>query len=123
MTPLSAPAFCCQLLLMFVLADSKGWAQPLSPTAAPVDSLAVRFRPANPYRPTLRQLALPAALLGVAVLSTEGVDVLETDEAVQRAVQAHFPGFQTTLDDQLRHLPAVATLGLPGRRERGAQHG
>ena len=55
---------------------------------------------------------LPAALLGVAVLGTEGVDVLETDEAVQREVQAHFPKFQTSLDDQLRHVPAVAALGL-----------
>lgn len=100
------------LLTALVLANSKSWAQQQSPPVAPADSIPVRFRPPNPYRPTLRQLALPAALLGVAVLSTEGVDVLETDEAVQRAVQAHFPRFQTSLDDQLRHVPAVATLGL-----------
>ena len=97
---------------MFVLAGSKGWTQPCSPIAAPLDSIAARLSPVNPCRPTLRQLVLPAALLGVAVLSTEGVDVLETDEAVQRAVRARFPRFQTSLDDQLRHVPAVAALGL-----------
>lgn len=100
------------LLLVALSLTSKGWAQALPPPMVPSDSIPATYRPVNPYRPTLRQLALPIALLGVAVLSTEGVDVLETDEAVQRAVQAHFPRFQTSLDDQLRHVPAVATLGL-----------
>lgn len=68
--------------------------------------------PRNPFRPTLRQLAVPALLLGVATLGTEGVDALETDEAIQASVKRHFPRFETSLDDQLRHMPAVATLGL-----------
>ncbi|MBW3127146.1 phosphatase PAP2 family protein [Hymenobacter profundi] len=98
--------------LVALLLTGKSWAQALPLPVAPADSISVTVRPLHPYRPTLRQLALPAALLGVAVLSTEGVDALETDEAVQEEVREHFPRFQTSLDDQLRHVPAVATLGL-----------
>ena len=108
----SPSRFSAGLLLVALFSTGSSWAQALPPQAARADSIPVTYRPVNPYRPTLRQLALPAALLGVAVLSTEGVDVLETDEAVQREVRAHFPRFQTSLDDQLRHVPAVATLGL-----------
>ena len=81
---------------------------------APADSTSqtAQVPAGNPYGPTLRQLAGPAVLLIVAVLSTKGVGALKIDAPVQREVQARFPAFHTTLDDQLRHVPAVATLGL-----------
>lgn len=87
-------------------------AQPLSSLALPADT-GVAPLPAGPaYRPTLRQLTVPAALLSVAVLSTKGGGWLPIDGPVQREVQARFPRFQTTVDDQLRHVPAAASLTL-----------
>lgn len=103
------------LLAALLFCPAPGRAQALPAPPAPTDTVPPPTpvpRGPNPYRPTWRQLALPAGLLAVGVLSTEGVDALETDEAVQREVRAHFPGFETSLDDQLRHVPAVATLGL-----------
>lgn len=91
------------VLAQAVAADSATASRPVA---------AASYQAANPYQPTLRQLALPALLLGVAALGTEKVDVLETDEAVQGEVLEHFPRFQTSLDDYLRHVPAAATLGL-----------
>ena len=98
--------------MALLLAQVKAWAQTLPMKVAAVDSIPVTYHPVHPARPTLRQLALPAALLGVAVLTTQGVGALESDEALQEEVREHFPQFQTSLDDQLRHVPAVATLGL-----------
>ena len=61
--------------------------------------------------PALRQLVVPATLLTLAVLGTEKIDVLETDEALRREVQAHVH-LQTSLDDQLRNVPAYVSMGL-----------
>ncbi|WP_185817070.1 phosphatase PAP2 family protein [Hymenobacter metallilatus] len=101
-------------LLLVLGWPNTSWAQAIMQTPTPADSVITpaNLLPRNPYRPTLRQLALPALLLGVAALGTEKVDVFETDEALQEEVREHFPRFQTSLDDQLRHVPAVATLGL-----------
>lgn len=62
-------------------------------------------------RPAFRRTVVPAALLTLAVLGTEKVDVFETDEALRREVTARVH-LQTSLDDQLRHVPALASLGL-----------
>jgi membrane-associated phospholipid phosphatase len=107
------PLLLC-LLLLLLGRPANSWAQAVMQAPTPTDSVITPagYPPRNPYRPTLRQLALPALLLGVAALGTEKVDVLETDEAIQGAVKSHFPRFETSLDDQLRHVPAVATLGL-----------
>jgi membrane-associated phospholipid phosphatase len=106
-----------RLLLLVLLLGTAGLSRPAQAQpgfylTSPADTVVAAL-PAGPaYRPTLRQLALPAALLSVAVLSTKGVGLLPIDGPVQRQVQARFPGFQTTVDDQLRHVPAAASLAL-----------
>ncbi|WP_165903599.1 phosphatase PAP2 family protein [Hymenobacter gummosus] len=62
-------------------------------------------------KPVLRRVLVPATLLTLAVLSTKKVGVLETDAAVRAQVQAG-PRIRTNIDDQLRHTPAYASLGL-----------
>jgi uncharacterized membrane protein len=62
-------------------------------------------------RPAFRRTVVPAALLTLAVLGTEKVDAMETDEALRREVRAHVR-IRTNIDDQLRHVPAYASLGL-----------
>ena len=104
-------------LVLLLLTGLRGHGMAQLPTVAPAERDSVAHPapfgpPNNRYRPTLRQLAVPTVLLGVAVLSTKGVDLLKIDAPIQAAVQRHFPQFQTTIDDQLRHVPAVATLGL-----------
>ncbi|MBF9144541.1 phosphatase PAP2 family protein [Hymenobacter properus] len=78
------------------------------------DSLRV-FTPGRLHRltgsPAFRRTVVPATLLTLAVLGTEKVDVFETDEALRREVTARVH-LQTSLDDQLRHVPALASLGL-----------
>jgi membrane-associated phospholipid phosphatase len=63
------------------------------------------------HQPAFRQAVVPAALLTLAVLGTEKVDALETDELLHREVQQHVH-IQTTIDDYLRNVPAYASLGL-----------
>ena len=104
-------------LVLLLLTGLRGHGMAQLPTVAPAERDSVTYPapfgpPNNRYRPTLRQLAVPTVLLGVAVLSTKGVDLLKIDAPIQAAVQRHFPQFQTTIDDQLRHVPAVAALGL-----------
>ncbi|GAB3825890.1 hypothetical protein GCM10028821_07410 [Hymenobacter jeollabukensis] len=62
-------------------------------------------------RPAFRRAVVPAALLTLAVLGTEKVDVFETDEELRAEVHEHLR-IRTNLDDQLRHVPAYASLGL-----------
>lgn len=61
--------------------------------------------------PAFRRTVVPGALLTLAVLGTEKVDVFETDEALRREVQARIH-LQTSIDDQLRNVPAYASIGL-----------
>ncbi|OON66238.1 hypothetical protein B0919_22395 [Hymenobacter sp. CRA2] len=62
-------------------------------------------------QPVVRQAAVPVALLSLAVLGTEKVDAMETDE-VLRAEVHKYVHIRTNLDDQLRHVPAYAALSL-----------
>lgn len=61
--------------------------------------------------PAFRRTILPATLLTLAVLGTEKIDVLETDEALREEMQEHVR-IHTSIDDQLRHVPAYASIGL-----------
>jgi membrane-associated phospholipid phosphatase len=61
--------------------------------------------------PAFRRTVVPGALLTLAVLGTEKIDVFETDEALRREVQARVH-LQTSIDDQLRNVPAYASIGL-----------
>lgn len=70
-------------------------------------SALVRFT----ARPAFRRAIVPATLLTLAVLGTEKVDALETDEALREEVHEHLR-IRTNLDDQLRHVPAYASIGL-----------
>lgn len=86
----------------------------LAPRRMVVDSL----QPARPSRfqrltasPAFRRTVVPGALLTLAVLGTEKVDVFETDEALRAEVQQHVH-IQTSLDDYLRNVPAYASIGL-----------
>jgi len=106
------------------------WPAVQAQTSAPADTLARGgARPTSPLRldslraltpsyrtrfmasPAFKRAVVPAALLTLAVLGTEKVDVLETDEALRREVVGRVH-VQTSLDDQLRHVPALASLGL-----------
>nr|WP_262908026.1 phosphatase PAP2 family protein [Hymenobacter sp. 15J16-1T3B] len=68
-------------------------------------------RPRFTARPAFRRTIVPATLLTLAVLGTEKVDVLESDEELREEVHEHLR-IRTNLDDQLRHVPAYASLGL-----------
>jgi hypothetical protein len=58
-----------------------------------------------------RKAVVPAAFLTWAVLNTEKVDMTETDELLRSEVQK-YPRPQTSIDDHLRHVPALASLSL-----------
>ena len=61
--------------------------------------------------PAFRRTVVPGALLTLAILGTGQGNVLGTDEAVRRQVQSRLR-IQTGIDDQLRHVPAYASIGL-----------
>lgn len=61
--------------------------------------------------PAFRRTVVPGAVLTLAILGTGKGNVLGTDEAVRREVQSRLR-IQTGIDDQLRHVPAYASIGL-----------
>ncbi|WP_180754657.1 MULTISPECIES: phosphatase PAP2 family protein [unclassified Hymenobacter] len=69
-----------------------------------------RVRPATWV--VLRGLVVPAALIAAGALTTEHVEVINSDEAVREESREHLRWVRTNLDDQLRHAPAYTTLGL-----------
>lgn len=111
---------CSSMLLLFCLAlqtpvtaqasrDSSRMSlnQPPQDTSRGLRVSILRFT----ARPAFRRTVVPAALLTLAVLGTEKVDAMETDEALRREVRAHVR-IRTNIDDQLRNVPAYASLGL-----------
>ncbi|SFQ68625.1 phosphatase PAP2 family protein [Hymenobacter arizonensis] len=85
---------------------------------APRQPVADSVRPVGPARyhhftasPAFRRTVVPGALLTLAVLGTRKVNVLGIDEPLRREVQSR-THIRTEIDDQLRHVPAYATLGL-----------
>jgi membrane-associated phospholipid phosphatase len=99
-----------------------GWplaagAQQLS-TPAP-DSLAVSARTSVLRRaacwagqPAGQRVLVPAGLFAAGVLTTRRVAVVNSDEEVREELSEHVVPVRTTIDDELRHVPAVAALGL-----------
>lgn len=84
----------------------------LCPLLSSADSLAApRGRRWVSAGPLLRHAAAPALLLTLAVLGTEKVDVFETDELLRAELGEH-RRIRTSLDNQLRNVPAYASLGL-----------
>jgi len=63
-------------------------------------------------KPLVRSVLVPGLLIGAGALTTERVDMLETDEAIHTEVQKHVPPVHTNVEDQLRYVPAYASLGL-----------
>ncbi|WP_022824539.1 phosphatase PAP2 family protein [Hymenobacter norwichensis] len=109
-----------------------------APPAAPtrLDSLLARGRvvygtargQVERFRrlPTVQRLALPALLIGSGALLRHEVEVfdleIEADESVRAGAREHLSWVRTHVDDQLRHVPAYATLGLSLAGVKG-QHG
>lgn len=67
-------------------------------------------------RPAVRHLAVPALLLGTGVVLRGEVELFdmeaEPDQLVRTNARRHLSWVRTHLDDQLRHVPGYATLGL-----------
>ena len=70
----------------------------------------------NPTRPAAQVVRwgvlVPAALLAAGALTTHRVELLESDEEMREESREHLRWVHTSADDQLRHVPAYATLGL-----------
>ncbi|MBG8556040.1 phosphatase PAP2 family protein [Hymenobacter sp. BT594] len=63
-------------------------------------------------QPAHRRVLVPALLFSAGALTTRRVELVASDEQVREEVQEHVPVVRTSLDDQLRHLPAATALGL-----------
>ena len=91
--------------------------QPASAVPAASDSVAPRpslLRRSARWagRPATRRVLVPALLLSAGALTTRGVAVIDSDEEMREELGEHLPPVRTTIDDQLRHVPAAAVLGL-----------
>ncbi|MFC7671397.1 hypothetical protein ACFQT0_31300 [Hymenobacter humi] len=51
-------------------------------------------------------------LLGAGALTTHRVALVESDEELREELREHLQPFRTSVDDQLRHVPAYAAVGL-----------
>lgn len=88
------------------------------PSLAP-DTLAVPARASGLRRaahwaaqPAGRRVLVPVSLFAAGVLTTRRVAVVNSDEELREELGAHVTPIRTTIDDELRHVPAVAALGL-----------
>ncbi|MDO7875795.1 phosphatase PAP2 family protein [Hymenobacter sp. ASUV-10] len=89
----------------------------LSPAVAihpPADSLVVpRCRLSRVWHcPAVRMALPPVAFITAGALTTRKVGMLDTDEELRDELQEHVPEPNTRIDDQLRYVPAYASLGL-----------
>ncbi|MFC7671320.1 phosphatase PAP2 family protein [Hymenobacter humi] len=55
---------------------------------------------------------MPVLLLGAGALTTHRVALVESDEELREELREHLQPFRTSVDDQLRHVPAYAAVGL-----------
>lgn len=93
-----------------LLTPVPGAGQVLHSPAAP-DSVGRRLE-AEAWPSPLRRVLVPGLLVGAGALTTHHTLESRTDWAVREELGEHMPAVRTTLDDQLRHVPAVAALGL-----------
>jgi membrane-associated phospholipid phosphatase len=63
-------------------------------------------------QPAGQRVLVPAGLFVAGVLTTRRVAVVNSDEEVRHELDEHVVPVRTTIDDQLRHVPAAAALGL-----------
>ncbi|WP_303311544.1 phosphatase PAP2 family protein [Hymenobacter sp. BT730] len=107
--------------VLVLLVSYQGFAQ--QPFAVPLpltvlsssDSLAIdlgQHEPIRVHRSCMRPLFVPSLLLGAGALMMAERQVLETDEELHEEIREHMARPTTTIDNQLRYLPGVATLGL-----------
>lgn len=92
-------------------------AQAQQPVVA--DSVASLARPTLLRRsarwavqPTSRRVLVPVLLLSAGALTTHRVAIIESDAEMREELQEHLQPVRTSIDDQLRHVPAYATVGL-----------
>ncbi|MFD2719965.1 phosphatase PAP2 family protein [Hymenobacter monticola] len=63
-------------------------------------------------QPAGRRVLVPVLLLGAGALTTHRIELIEFDEEVREELHEHLRPVRTSIDDQLRHVPAYATVGL-----------
>lgn len=63
-------------------------------------------------QPAGQRVLVPTGLFVAGVLTTRRVAVVNSDEEVRHELGEHVVPVRTTIDDQLRHVPAAAALGL-----------
>lgn len=73
---------------------------------------AVQQAPARVLLRGMRPLLMPSLLLGAGALTMAERHVLETDEEVHEEIREHLARPTTTIDNQLRYLPGLVTVGL-----------
>jgi len=107
------------LLLCAPLAGVAQIPGPTAASAAVADSLLPSARPPLLRRaaqwagqPAGRRVLVPTLLLSAGVLTTRRVEVVHSDEELREELGEYVPAVRTTIDDQLRHVPAVTALGL-----------
>lgn len=93
-------------------------AQLPSPAGVP-DSLPVTARPSTLRRatywagqPANQRVLIPAILFTAGALTTRRVAVVNSDNEVREELNEHVVPVRTTIDDELRHVPAAVALGL-----------
>lgn len=94
-----------------LLAPAPGAGQALGAPATP-DSVGLHLHRAPRPSAPLRRVLVPGLLMGAGALTTHHTLELKTDWSVREELGEHVPAMRTTLDDQLRHVPAAAALGL-----------
>lgn len=114
-TSLALKRFVSTLLLGLPLAA----AAQLPPQAAVPDSLPGPVRSSIMCRaarwagqPASQRVLVPAGLFVAGVLTTRRVAVVNSDEELREELGAHVTPVRTTIDDELRYVPAAAALGL-----------
>lgn len=99
-----------------------GFGQTVDPSARasdPADSLARAGRPCLlrraarwAGRPEGQRVWVPATFITAGALTTRRIAVVNSDEELREELSEHAPTVRTTIDDELRYVPAAAALGL-----------
>jgi hypothetical protein len=109
-------------MLLLLPCSLAGRAQSFAPDSSRAPGLVQRADTATPARasrlariwacPTVRRVLPPAALITAGALTTRKMGLVDSDEEFREEVREHVPAVQTTIDDELRYVPAYASLGL-----------
>jgi membrane-associated phospholipid phosphatase len=102
--------------------DNTARNHPVADSILPPETLLLRQQPStflpvshisgpNRGRPG-SYLVVPAILLGAGFLTLDNPEYLESNEALQRKITWHYPGFHSGLDNYTRYVPLAAVYGL-----------